>query len=475
MASTEYDAVVVGAGPNGLGAAVELARNGKSVLVLEAAETIGGGTRTAELTLPGFAHDVCSAVHPMGQASPFFTKLPLADFGLEWVHPTIPLAHPFDDGTAALLHRSVDTTSTTLGVDADAYRRVMNPMVGKANALIDGFLSPILRVPRHPFVMLGLLRHALKPATKLAHSLFSGDRAKGLFGGNAVHAILPLDQRPTGAFGLVYGFLGHAFGWPFAKGGSKAITDALGRYLWSIGGRIECNHRVGAFNELPPARSYLFDLTPRQLLEIAGDQLSSGYARRLSRFRHGPGLFKIDWALDGPIPWTAQGCADAGTLHLVGSFEESVESEAAVARGEHPQRPWVILSQPTLFDPSRAPEGKHTAWAYCHVPHGSTVDMTAILEDQVERFAPGFNQLVIGRSVKTAYDLHAYNENYIGGDITCGVADIRQLVFRPVAKTSPWSTPHPGIYICSSSTPPGPAVHGMCGYYAARAVLDRLW
>ncbi len=475
MANNGYDAVVVGAGPNGLAAAVELARKGKSVVVLEAADTIGGGTRSSELTLPGFTHDVCSAIHPMGLASPYFRQLPLADFGLEWIHPTIPLAHPLDDGTAALLHRSIEATAATLGVDGEAYRGVLEPLTRNADALLSGFLSPLLRIPRHPFVMARLGRHAIKPATKLADRLFKGEKARALFGGNAAHAILPMDRLPTGAFGLVYSFLGHAYGWPVAKGGSKAITDALGRYLWSVGGRIECGHRVSSFNELPPARAYLFDLTPRQIVEIAGDQLSSGYRKKLGRFRYGPGLFKIDWALDAPIPWTAPGCADAGTLHLAGTFEESASSEAAVARGEHPSKPWVIIAQQSLFDRSRAPEGKHTAWGYCHVPHGSTMDMTTVVEDQVERFAPGFRNLVLARAIKTATDLHAYNENYIGGNITCGSADIRQLFFRPTKRWNPYSTPHPGIFICSSSTPPGPGVHGMCGYYAAKAALDRLW
>ena len=326
MASNGYDAVVVGAGPNGLAAAVELARNGKSVVVLEACDTIGGGTRSAELTLPGFTHDICSAIHPMGLASPYFRKLPLADFGLEWIHPTIPLAHPLDDGTAALLHRSIDATAATLGVDGESYRNTLEPLVRNADALLSGFLSPLLRVPRHPVVMARLGRHAIKPATKLADSLFKGEQARALFGGNAVHAILPLDKLPTGAFGLVYSFLGHAYGWPLAKGGSKAITDALGRYLWTLGGRIETGHRVATFNELPPARAYLFDLTPRQIVEIAGDQLSSGYRRRLRKFRYGPGLFKIDWSLDAPIPWKAPGCAEgASSLLRAWRVENSFE------------------------------------------------------------------------------------------------------------------------------------------------------
>jgi phytoene dehydrogenase-like protein len=469
-----YDAVVVGAGPNGLAAAVEIARNGRSVLVLEAAPTIGGGARTEELTLPGFHHDVCSAIHPMGLASPLFRRLPLAEFGLEWIHPRIPLAHPLDDGTAALVHRSMDDTVASLGPDGDAYRRILEPLIRHADELASGFLSPMLRIPKHPFVMARLGRLALRPATKIAASIFKGDAARGLYAGNAAHAIMPLDRLPTGAFGFIYSFLAHAYGWPMARGGSRAIGDALGRYLWSLGGRIECGRRVTTFAELPPARVYLFDVTPRQLVRIAGDQLSSGFRRRLERYRYGPAVFKIDWALEAPIPWKAPGCAEAGTLHLGGTFEEIAASEAAVARGEHPRNPWVIIAQQSLFDPTRAPEGRHTAWGYCHVPNGSAVDMTGVVEDQIERFAPGFRDVVLARSVRTASDLNGYNENLIGGDIACGVADIRQLFFRPVAKLVPYATVHPGIFLCSSSTPPGPGVHGMCGYWAARAAMRRL-
>lgn len=469
-----YDAVVVGSGPNGLAAAVQIARNDRSVLVIEAKGSIGGGARTEELTRPGFRHDVCSAIHPMGVASPFFRQLPLEEFGLEWVHPKVPLAHPLDDGTAAVVDRSIDATAETLGPDADAYRRVMEPMTEHADALVRGFLSPFLRIPRHPFVMARLGLHAIRPATKLADKLFKGRHARALYAGNAAHAIMPLDRRPTGAFGLIYSFLAHAYGWPMARGGSQAVSDALGRYLWSIGGKIETGRRVRRFVDLPKARVYLFDLTPRQLVSIAGDELSPMYRRRLERFRYGPGVFKIDWALDGPIPWKAPGCAGAGTLHLGGSFEEIADGEAATARGEHPEKPWVIVAQQSLFDETRAPPGKHTAWAYCHVPSGSKRDMSGVIERQMERFAPGFRDLVISRSIRNTDDLSRYNENIIDGDITCGVADLRQLIARPVASPTPYATPHPGIFICSSSTPPGPGVHGMCGYLAAKAALRRL-
>ncbi len=471
---TTYDAVVIGAGPNGLAAAVEIARNGRSVHVIEAADSIGGGARTAELTLPGFRHDVCSSIHPMAIASPYFRRLPLADYGLEWIHPTVPLAHPLDDGSAAVLDRSIDVSAETLGEDAAAYRRVMEPFLEHADALTDGFLGPVVRIPRNPFAMLRLGLYAARPATKLAASLFKGDRARALFAGNAAHTILPLDRLPSGAVALVFQMLGHAYGWPLPRGGSRAIVDALARHLWSIGGSIQTGHRVTAFRELPPARAYLFDLSPRQILSIAGDQFSPVYRRRLVRFRYGAAVFKIDWALDGPIPWKAEGCSGAGTVHLGGTLEEIAAGEAAIARGEHPQRPWVIVAQQSLFDDTRAPEGKHTGWAYCHVPNGSTVDMTDVIENQMERFAPGFRDLVLARSVRTTADLERYNENYVGGDIACGQADIRQIIGRPTLGLRPYTTPHPGIFICSSSAPPGPGVHGMCGYHAARAALRRL-
>jgi phytoene dehydrogenase-like protein len=351
----------------------------------------------------------------------------------------------------------------------------MNPLVAHADELLRGFLAPFVRVPRDPFVMLRLGLHALlRPATTMSDHLFTGDTAKALFAGNAAHAVMPLDRRPTGAFGLIYSYLAHAYGWPMAKGGSHAITDALGRYLWSIGGEIECGRKVERFTDLPRARAYLFDVTPKQLVEIAGDQLSFSYKRRLGRYRYGPAVCKLDLALNAPIPWKDPELARVGTLHLGGSFDEIAASEAAVGRGEHSANPWVIVAQHSLFDPTRAPEGKHTVWAYCHVPNGSTMDMSEAIENQIERYAPGFRDVIAGRAVKTAMDLAGANDNLIGGDIACGVADVRQLVFRPVLRLSPYSTPHPGIFLCSSSTPPGPGVHGMCGYWAARAAVRKL-
>ncbi len=471
---SSYDAVVVGAGPNGLAAAIEIAQAKRSVIVLERAETVGGGARTSELTLPGFRHDDCSAIHPMGVASPFFRSLPLNEHGLEWIHPGFPLAHPLDDGSTALVDHSLEVTADRFGPDGPAYRRVMGSLLRDADHLLRGFLSPMTRIPRHPFVMLRLGRLAIKPATKIADELFKTEGARALYAGNAAHAIMPLDRLPTGAFGFVYSFLAHAYGWPMPRGGSQSISDALASYLNALGGHVETGRNVQRFNELPPARVYLFDTTPKQLLEIAGDQLSSSYRRHLGKFEYGAAAFKIDWALDGPIPWKAPECMQAGCLHLGGTFEEIAAGEAAVARGEHPDNPWVIVAQQSVFDQTRAPAGKHTAWAYCHVPGGSTKDMTDVIERQVERFAPGFRDLVLARHTRTAVDLERYNPNYIGGDIASGAPNFRQIVFRPVPRRNPYATPHPGIFICSSSTPPGPGVHGMCGYYAARAALRRL-
>jgi phytoene dehydrogenase-like protein len=466
------DAIVVGSGPNGLAAAITLARAGVSVVVLEASETPGGGTRSAELTEPGFVHDVCSAIHPLVAGSPLLRRLPLADHGLELIHPPAPLAHPFDDGTAAVLERSVDLTADSLGPDAAAYRSLIGPLVDDADLLLEALLRP-LRPPRHPLALARFGLPALRSANALARRRFEGRDARALFAGSAAHSMLPLEAPASASFGLVLTLLGHAVGWPFARGGSQRIADAMSSYLRRLGGEVATSRRVDSIAELPPARAILFDLTPRQLLAIAGDRLPQRYRRALDRYRYGPGVCKLDWALDGPIPWRAEPCGRAATVHLGGRLEEIAESERAVARGEHSERPFVLLAQQSRFDSTRAPEGAHTAWAYCHVPSGSSLDVSERIESQVERFAPGFRDCVVGRNVMRATDLERYNRNYVGGDINGGLQDLRQLFTRPVPRLVPYATPAPGIYICSSSTPPGGGVHGMCGYNAARVALRR--
>ncbi len=469
-----HDAIVVGSGPNGLAAAIAIAREGFSVLVLEGADTMGGGARSAELTRPGFVHDVCSAIHPLVPGSPFLRELPLERHGLELVHPHVPLAHPLDDGTAVVLDRSVEGTAASLGGDAAAYRRLLAPLVFAADDLMADALGP-LGLPRHPLTMARFGLSALRSASALARSRFEGERARALLAGAAAHSMLPLEKPATAAFGLVLALLGHSVGWPFPRGGSQHLADALASYLVELGGEIETSHTVSSLDELPPARATLLDLTPRQVVAIAGDRLSAGYRRRLSGYRYGPGACKIDWALDGPIPWRADECALAGTVHLGGTLDEIAASERAVWKGERPERPFVLLAQQSLFDSSRAPAGQHTGWAYCHVPAGSEVDMSERIEAQVERFAPGFRERILDRSMMSAAEIEAYNPNYVGGDINGGTQDLRQLFTRPVARLVPYATPARGLYICSSSTPPGGGVHGMCGYFAARAALRREW
>jgi phytoene dehydrogenase-like protein len=465
-----YDAVVVGSGPNGLAAAVELARNGRSVAVLEAEDTVGGGTRSAELTLPGFVHDVGSAIHPLGYASPFFSTLPLEEHGLEWVHPPAPLAHPFDDGTAAVLERSVEETGETLISDAVAYRRFMEPIARDFHRIVDSLLGPP-RLPCHPFALARFGLRALRSARGLAEDLFEGEKARGLFAGNAAHSFLPMEQAPSAAFGLVLSTVGHAAGWPFPQGGSQKIADALVSYLSSLGGEVYAGTRVRTVEEVPRTRAVLFDVTPRQLLEISGHHFTGRYRRALERYRYGPGVFKVDFAVDGPIPWAAEGCERAGTVHLGGTLDDISAGEAAISRGEHPERPFVLLAQQSLFDETRAPHGRHTVWAYCHVPNGSTVDMAERIEKQIERFAPGFRDRILAKSTMGPADLQRINANHVGGDINGGLQDFRQLFTRPVVRLTPYSTPARGLYICSSSTPPGGGVHGMCGFFAARAAL----
>ncbi len=466
----EYDAIVVGSGPNGLASAITLAQAGRSVIVLEAKDTVGGGTRSAELTLPGFVHDICSAIHPLGVGSPFFRALPLAEHGLEWIHPSAPLAHPFDDGTAAMLENSIGATCNSLDQDADAYRKLMESLVSDWDKLADALLGP-LRPPSHPIAMVRFGLSGVQSASGLAKRVFKGERARGLFAGLAAHSIMPLDQIITAAIGLVLGILGHTVGWPMPRGGSQKIADSLASYLRSLGGEIITNRAIETIDELPTARTILLDVTPRQLLRMADHLLPAGYRRKLEAYRYGPGVFKVDWALDGPIPWKAKECARAGTVHLGSTLEEIAIGERMVWEGKHPEKPYILVAQQSLFDPTRAPEGKHTAWAYCHVPNGSTFDMTERIQAQIERFAPGFRDLILARNTKSTLEFERYNPNYIGGDINGGVQDLRQLFTRPTARLVPYSTPVKGLYICSSSTPPGGGVHGMCGYHAARAVL----
>jgi len=467
------DAVVVGSGPNGLTAAIALARKGISVEVIERAERIGGGMRTEELTLPGFRHDVCSAIHPLAVASPFLRQLPLAEHGLEWIEPPAALAHPFDDGTAALLERSPAATGATLGDDAKAWVRHMGPLARSADELLEDLLAPP-RIPHHP---LALARFGLQgglPAGVFARAAFRGERARGFFAGLAAHSMLPLSQPATAAYGLVLALLGHAVGWPLARGGSQQLADALAAYLRALGGTIETGRQVDSLAELDGASVVLLDTGPRELLRLAGESLAGGYRRSLERFRYGPGVFKLDWALDAPIPWRAEECSRTATVHLGGTLDEIAASERAPSIGASAQFPFVLLAQQSLFDPTRAPEGRHTAWAYCHVPNGSTSDLTDRIEQQVERFAPGFRERILARSAVGPAWFEEHNPNYVGGDINGGAGDLLQLFARPTPSLSPYTTPLPGVFLCSSSTPPGGGVHGMCGYHAARAALRYL-
>ena len=439
--------------------------------VIEAADTVGGGSRTTELTLPGFRHDVCSAVHPLGAGSPFFQSLPLEQHGLRWVHPDIAMAHPFEDGTAAVLQRSLDETARGLGSDSDAYERLMRPFAENWYKLAPAILGPVQRIPRAPLLMAKFGLNAIRSATGLASSAFEDERTRAMFVGLAAHANIRLDRPFAASFGLVLGGAAHAGGWPVAEGGSQAISDALTKYLCSLNGEVITGRRVESLDAIDTSGAVILDVTPRQLVSIAGPALTDGYRKSLTKFRYGPGVFKVDYALDAPIPWTADACRRAGTVHIGPTMDDIHLSELAVAKGRHPEKPYVLVTQPSLADPTRAPAGKHVAWAYCHVPNGSTEDMTERIEAQIERFAPGFRDIVLARHTMGSQALSQYNENYVGGDIAAGAHDGLQLFFRPVMRLSPYRTSNPRIFICSASTPPGAGVHGMCGYHAAQAVL----
>ncbi len=466
--------MIIGSGPNGLAAAITLARAGCTVLVLEANSTIGGGARSAELTLPGFVHDVCSAVHPLAAGSPFFQTLPLGQFGLEWIHPAIPLAHPLEDGSAASLYRDVDITAESLQGDAGAYRRLIKPLARNWEKLANEFLQPVLHLPQHPFALARFGLPAISPAAYLAKCVFKEEPARALFAGIAAHSFLPLEAMVSSAFGLVLGMAGHAVGWPIPRGGSQTISNALANYLRSLGGKIETNRPVNSFADVPKARAMLFDVSIWEFARIAGSRLPSRYRERLKNFRHAPGVFKIDYALSAPVPWKSAECKKAGTIHLGGTLDEIVMAERDVARGKIPERPFVLVAQQSLFDPTRAPAGKYTLWAYAHVPFGCHIDMSERIETQIERFAPGFRDCILARHTLNAVDLEKSNRNLTGGDINGGAANLWQLIARPVFSFTPYRTPLPGIYLCSASTPPGGGVHGMCGYHAARAVLRDL-
>ena len=470
MRKHDYDAVVVGAGPNGLAAAITIARKGLSVLVIEASGAVGGGMRTEELTLPGIRHDTFSAVHPMAVASPFFRSLDLESRGLRWIYPATPLAHPLDEETVTLEH-SVEETAALLGPGGSAYRRVFGPLSRAWAQIATDILRPMIHIPKHPVTLACFGLPALCSARTLANFALKGRKARALFAGLAAHSFLPLDAVASASFGLVLGMMGHAVGWPIPAGGAGSIAEALANCFRELGGVIQLNRQIGNLRELPSSRATLLDMTPRQVLRVAGERFPQGYRNALTKYRYGPGIFKVDYALSTPVPWRDEGCRRAGTIHLGGTFNQIAASEWDVAKNRHPSEPFVLVSQPSVFDATRAPEGQHTLWAYCHVPKGSTFNMTDRIERQIERFAPGFRDTILARATLNTQGLEAANANLVEGDIGGGSADLGQLVARPHLSLRPYATPVRGLYICSASTPPGGGVHGMCGYHAARAAL----
>lgn len=466
----KYDAVVVGSGPNGLAAAITLVQTGKSVLLIEARGTIGGGMRSADLMHNGCINDVCSSVHPLGITSPFFRSLELEKYGLEWINPPAALAHPLDDGTAALLERSLGDTANNLGADGYNYRRMMKPLVQNWDKLMPDVLAP-LHFPRHPLAYSRFALNASQSAAYLIFKNFRTRQGKALFAGIAAHSKIALDQAGTASFGLLLGAAGHAVGWPIAKGGSQSIAEALRLKFVSLGGDVQTGHDIKSLSELPEAEAVMLDITPRQLAKIGADRLPENYLEKLAAHKYGAGIFKMDWVLDGAVPWKAADCLRAATVHVGGSFEDIAAAEHEVWNGQHPDYPFVLLGQPSLFDSTRAPAGKQTVWAYCHVPNGSTFDMSERIEAQIERFAPGFKYRIKMRNVMTPAMLEMDNANYVGGDIAGGVTSPFGLFFKPMGGHKPYVTPINGVYICSSSMPPGAGVHGMCGYHAAKKAL----
>jgi phytoene dehydrogenase-like protein len=467
--SQSYDAVVIGSGPNGLAAAIRLALEGLSVKIFEASDTVGGGMRTKELMTAGYKHDVCSAIHPMAASSPFLKKLPLNDYGLEWIQPDYAAAHPLDSGEAGILSRDLHETAFLLEEDEAYYKKLVEPIVSNWEGLTHDFLGP-LSVPKHPIALASFGLKGLLPASMLKRK-FKTEKASALFAGMAAHSILPLNSIATSAIGLVFYGAAHTGGWPLPKGGSQSIADSMADYFLSLGGEIETDFRVSTLKQIPEAKAVLFDLTPIQVNRIAGDVIPPSYRNKLSSFKYGSGVFKIDYILKEPVPWKNSECAKAGTVHLGGTFEEIAESEKMISEGSHSDNPFVLVAQQSLFDDSRTPDNKHTLWAYCHVPNGSTRDMTGIIENQIERFAPGFKDIIEAKETMNTADFENYNENYIGGDINGGRQDITQLFSRPVSFINPYKIPARGLYFCSSSTPPGGGVHGMCGFHAANSVL----
>lgn len=469
----KYDVVIIGSGPNGLSAGIALSEKGLGVLIIEGADTPGGGTRTDELTLPGFHHDVCSAVHPMGYLSPYLKTLPLDKFGLEWIIPKASVAHPLDDKEAVMLSKSLEETACNLGVDQQRYKKLVLPFVKKADNLLADSLKP-LGIPKDPWLLMQFGLKAFQPASLYAKHAFKDERTKALFAGCAAHSVLPFNKFFTTAIGLMFLTTAHVENWAIPKGGSQSISKALSAYYTSLGGEFMFSTKIEDYNQLPEAKKYIFDTDPIQLAEIAKDQLPKSFGKRLKKYRYGPGVFKIDYALDAPIPWNDPNCLDASTVHIGGTFKEIAASEKDAWEGRHNKKPFVMLSQQSQFDTTRAPNGKHTGWAYCHVPHGSRVDMSPFIEEQIERFAPGFKDTVLAKRTMNTEDFYKYNPNYMGGAITGGAADIFQLFTRPVARMDPYSTPNENIFICSASSPPGGGVHGMCGFYAAKSVLKSL-